>query len=63
MGESPMHLMRRLTLPVSDSTLSLVLAASLIVMALLLWAILWQSSVIGYQRDLIRQIWSGTYPG
>lgn len=58
-----MQLLRHLVVPVSESKLSLVLASSLVVMALLLWAVLWQSDVIVYQRDLIRLLWNGHYPG
>jgi hypothetical protein len=57
-----MRLLDRLATPTSESKLALVLAASLIVMAMLLWAVLWQSDVITYQRDLIRWLWSAKYP-
>jgi hypothetical protein len=56
-------LLRRLTVPASESKLALVLAASLVVMALLLLAILWQSDVITHQRDLIRWLWNGGVAG
>jgi hypothetical protein len=58
-----MRLLHRLAMPASESNLALVLAASLVVMAMLLWALLWQSSVIIHQRDLIRLLWSWRHPG
>jgi len=58
-----MRYLRRLALPASESQLALALAASMIVIALLLWGLIWQSSVITYQRDLIRVIWSWKYSG
>jgi hypothetical protein len=57
------YLMRRFTLPASETHLAIALAASLVVTALLLWGIVWQGSVITYQRDLIRELWSWKYNG
>ncbi len=53
-----MSLLRRLTLPATESQLSMALCLAAVVMSLLLWGILWQSNVISYQRDLIRWLWS-----
>jgi hypothetical protein len=53
-----MKFFRRLTVPASESHLALVLSMSLVVMALLLYAVLWQSNVISYQRDLIQWLWN-----
>ena len=56
-----MRFLRRLVAPVSENQMGLVLAAMMLVTALLLWGIIWQSSVIDYQKDLIRQIWTWKY--
>ncbi len=53
-----MRLMRQLALPAKESQLALALAVSLVVMAALLCGVIWQSSVIVYQRDLIRWMFS-----
>ena len=58
-----MRFLRRLSVPASESQLAVVLAASMIVMAMLLCGLLWQSSVIAYQRDLIRWMWSWKFVG
>lgn len=51
-------LRRRLSVPASESHLSLALGLSLVIMALLLCAVLWQTNVITTQRDLIRWLWN-----
>jgi hypothetical protein len=43
--------------------LALALALAALTMSLMLWAILWQSDLIVYQRDLIRWLWSAKYGG
>ncbi len=53
-----MWLLRRLTIPASESLLAVALCASTVVMSLMLWVIIWQSDVIVYQRDVIRWLWS-----
>jgi hypothetical protein len=58
-----MRRLRNLSLPVSDKELALALGVSVVVMALLLYGLLWQSNVIVYQRDLIRSLWSWRYGG
>jgi hypothetical protein len=51
-------LMRRLAVPASESQLSVALALSVLVMAGLLWGIVWQSEIIAKQRDIIRWLYS-----
>ena len=58
-----MRMLRRLVLPASESQLAVALAISAVAMALMLWAILWQSDIIAYQREVIRWLWSGKYGG
>lgn len=41
--------------------MALALAAA--TMALMLWAILWQSNIILYQRDIIRWMWNARLGG
>jgi len=52
-----------LKVPVSESQLALTLALSLVVMAAMLMGLLWQSSIIAFQQDLIRSLWSWKYVG
>lgn len=54
------RLRQYLTVPASESHLAIALSFSAVMMGLMLWAILWQSSVIEHQRDIIRLLWSGT---
>ncbi len=56
-------LFRRLSVPATESQLAVALSLSAVVMALMLWAILWQSDVISYQRDVIRWMWSWKFGG
>jgi hypothetical protein len=56
-------LLRRLAVPANDSQLGLALGLSLILMALLLCGVLWQSNIILFQRDLIRDLWSARFAG
>jgi hypothetical protein len=53
------RILRRLTVPASESQMAIALAMSVVMMSLLLYGIIWQSNVINYQRDLIRVIWPG----
>jgi hypothetical protein len=39
------------------------LALCLVVMSLLLFAVMWQSGVIDYQRELIRLLWNSAHGG
>ena len=56
-----MGLIRRLAVPASESHLTVVIALCMLVMALLLCGITWQSGIINYQRDLIRMLWEGRF--
>jgi hypothetical protein len=49
--------------PVSESQLAIALSFSALVMSLMLWAILWQTSVIENQRDIIRLLWTASGGG
>jgi hypothetical protein len=48
------QLLRRLIEPASNSHFRMGLALAAIAMALMLWAIIWHTNLIAYQRDLIR---------
>ena len=54
---------RRLKEPASSSHLQMGLAVAAVTMSLLLWIIIWQANIIGYQSDLIRIMWSNTFGG
>ena len=54
---------RRLSVPATESHLALGLGVAAVAMALMLWAIVWQSNVIAYQRDLIQWMWSARFGG
>ena len=47
-------LVHRLRLPASESQMAVVLGLSLLAMSLMLCAILWQSTVIAQQGEIIR---------
>ena len=47
---------RRLSVPASESQLGLALVVAAVLMAAMLWAILWQANIISYQRELIRTL-------
>jgi hypothetical protein len=51
-------IIKKLTIPASESQLSLALGLSVLVMSVLLWAVLWQSNIIAQQRESIRYLWS-----
>ena len=53
------RILRKLTVPATESQMAIALALSVLTMSLMLCAILWQSGVIEFQRDLIRVIWPG----
>ena len=61
-GET-MKLILHLGEPVSESQLGLALTVAAVVMGLMLCAIMWQSSIIGSQRDLIQWMWSAKFGG
>ncbi len=58
-----MTLLRRLSIPASESQMAVALGLCAVAMSLMLWMILWQSDIIAYQRDLIRWMWSWKYGG
>ncbi|MBZ5643889.1 MAG: hypothetical protein LAO19_14090 [Acidobacteriia bacterium] len=58
-----LRVFRRLSVPASESHLGMALAVAAATMGLMLWAILWQSNVILYQRDLIRWMWNARVGG
>jgi len=51
-------LIRRLSIPASESQLSVALALSVLVMSGLLWGIIWQGEIIARQREVIRWLFS-----
>ena len=46
--------LRHLNESASDSQLGMALIVAAVVLGLMLWAVLWQASIIAYQRELIR---------
>jgi len=50
--------LRSLKVPASESQLGVALAVAAAAMGLMLWAIIWQSNLIVYQRDVIRWLWT-----
>ena len=57
-GYNVRALMKSLTIPATESQLSVALALSVLVMSIMLWGILWQANVISQQREAIRWLWS-----
>jgi hypothetical protein len=49
--------MHRLSAPASESHLALALCMAALAMSLMLWAIIWESSIITYQREIIHWLW------
>lgn len=58
-----MKLLRRLQVPATESQLALTLAISLVMMAAMLFGILWQANVINYQKEMIRALWNSKFLG
>ena len=54
---------RRLNVPANESHLGLGLGVAAVAMGLMLWAIIWQSNIILYQRDIIRWMWEAKIGG
>jgi hypothetical protein len=54
---------RRLTVPAEESHLGLALVVAAVMMGLMLCAIVWQSNIIGNQRDIIQWIWNVKFGG
>ena len=57
-----MRLVRRLAIPATESQMAVIVSVSLVIMAVLLCAVLWQSNVIAYQRDIIYWLWQAKFP-
>ena len=57
------QMIRRMNVTATESLVGLALGTSAVVMGLLLWAIVWQSNVIAYQRDIIKWMWSSRFGG
>lgn len=51
------------SIPARESHLAVALGFSVVMMAALLWCVMWQADVIGYQRDVIRTLWAGRFGG
>ena len=58
-----MKFFRRLTIPASESQLTVALVLCMLLMAVLLCGIVWQSGIINSQREMIRLLWEGRYGG
>ncbi|MCL6566604.1 MAG: hypothetical protein K6U09_09300 [Acidobacteriia bacterium] len=54
---------RIFTVPASESHLALALALCVFLLSVLLWGIIWQADVIGYQREVIRWLWNARWTG
>jgi hypothetical protein len=54
---------RRLNVPATESQTGMALALAAVVMSVMLWAILWQSNIIVYQRGLIRSLSTARFGG
>jgi hypothetical protein len=61
--EQCMGFFRRLAIPATESHLTVALVLCMLIMALLLCGIVWQSGIITYQRDLIHELWQGRFGG
>ena len=55
--------LRRLSVPTGESHLAMALALAAATMGLMLCAIVWQSNIILYQRDIIRRMWNAHLGG
>jgi hypothetical protein len=58
-----MKVFRRLAIPASESQLTVALVLCMLLMAVLLCGIVWQSGIINSQREMIRLLWEGRYGG
>ena len=52
------RIFRRLNEPATESHMGIALAVAAVTLAMMLWAIIWQTDVIVYQRNLIRDLWT-----
>jgi hypothetical protein len=48
------YLRRLFAIPATESQMAVALGLSLVMMALMLWGLLWQSEIIAYQRTVIK---------
>ena len=58
-----MKMLSRLGEPASESQLAVALTVVAVAMGLMLCAIMWQSTIIGSQRDVIQWMWSAKFGG
>jgi hypothetical protein len=58
-----MKMLNRLGEPASESQLGVALIVAAVAMGLMLCAIMWQSTIIGSQRDVIHWMWSSKFGG
>ena len=58
-----MSLLRRLSVPASESQMSVALGLCAVTMGLMLWALLWQADIIAHQREMIRWLWAWKFGG
>ena len=56
LGSIHVRLLRRLSVPASESQLALTLALSLLFMAVMLLGLIWQANVIALQREIIHSL-------
>jgi hypothetical protein len=54
---------RRLNVPASEPQIGMALVLAAVVMSLMLWAIMWQSNIIVYQRGVIRSLLTARFGG
>ena len=57
------RILQRLNQPVAESHLGMALGVAALTIALLLWGVLWQASVIAHQREVIRMLWKASSGG
>jgi hypothetical protein len=57
------RMLRRLSVPATESQLGLALVVAAVTMGLMLCALVWQSSIIGNQRDVIQWMLSTKFGG
>jgi hypothetical protein len=58
-----MKMLDRLCEPASESELGIALIVAAVTMGLMLCAIMWQSTIIASQRDVIHWMWSSKFGG
>ncbi len=52
------YLRRMMTIPATESQMALALGLSVLMMAVLLCGLIWQSQIINYQRQVIHFLWN-----